>query len=1188
MLGGSLKMSEQQKFDAVATPFKKGVNLVEASAGTGKTYAIAMLVLRALVELQITIDQVLVVTFTVATTEELKERIRTRIICARDVLRGLNRLEDQVLRDWAATIDQPDRAIELLNLALLDIDRIAIHTIHGFCQRMLTDQALESGQPYDTELVDDTDKVTSQLVQDFWRSRLYAMDIRYCQLITSRYPSPEDLYRSVAGAESPLAKLAPEDVSFDLACSGLETVFDELQIWWSNHGNDLTCYVESAIAKGFFKKDFALNYPHWLETLENSFTLSLPPHPESLLWLQKEQLLLNLNGNKLRGMEKKQGFIADWPLPTIQVNKYLEATEGLINVLRVELALSLRENLNRVLKEQTKMSFDGLVTEMAAAVKGRNGEALCRQIGSRYRIVLIDEFQDTDSAQWQIFSTIFSTGRHFLYLIGDPKQAIYRFRGADIFSYFAARDSADYHLTLTRNYRSHPGLLKGVNRLFAQVSIADQPYHPVEAAKSREDGRLMAKDSELPALVYCQLAACSESNPRWSSGAANEVICQWVVAETERIIGTDSTIRVALTDSGRTSQITEITAADIAVLVRSNKQAEQYQRKFGDVGIPAVISSKKPVFATPECEEFLLILRAIAMPSDIRALKRAMSSVWFGLSGDEHHHICSSEPAFDQWFSRFQNYYRLWVELGFFSMMTKMVVDEKIFVHLCTEKNGERRIANILHLAELVQKEEQEKQLGIGQILFWLQKMMSDAAKKQETELRLESDAEAVSILTMHSAKGLEYPVVFCPSLLAVGKYDDKKAVMTKCHDDDGRLICDLGSELFDKHRQLSIEEQKQEELRLAYVAVTRAQLRCYLFWADIRESAGYAGSAASALGRLLFPDGIGTFQEQHDLLRSFGDMPDSSYHMVEADKMVQPSYKQLKVDTSILRASTRGRRLLASGRTVTSFSGLSTLTGREKDDIFPGAFDEGREAPRSAESSNLPGGVRFGNIVHDALEMIDFNDLAVLPASTEQLGAICGRYNLDVDLAVLQQLLINCITTPLFSQLSPVAFTLAELSREQLVKEMQFTLQMAAVSTTGLNRIFGHETTFSPLSYRELEGYLNGYIDLICEYDGKVYIIDYKTNNLGDALDNYQQDDLRAAMREHNYGLQYLLYTLVIHRYLKTWKVGYSYSKHFGGVMYLFVRGMSPDTPGSGVYFNLPEEKIVLQLDRYLEEGIS
>ena len=861
--------------------------------------------------------------------------------------------------------------------------------------------------------------------------------------------------------------------------------------------------------------------------------------------------------------------------------------ERLINALRVELAVVLRENLNKVLNEQTKMSFDSLVTEMAAAVTGRNGDALCRHIGSRYRIVLIDEFQDTDSAQWQIFSTIFSAGRHFLYLIGDPKQAIYRFRGADIFSYFAARENADSHLTLTRNYRSHPGLLSGVNYLFGQTSIANQLYHPVEAARSREDGRLMAEGSELPALIYCQLAACSESHPRWSSGAANEAICQWVVAEAARIIGTDSKIRVAVKDPGGTDQSTEITAADIAVLVRSNKQAEQYQREFGEVGIPAVISSKKPVFTTPECGELLLILQAIAMPSDIRALKRAMSSVWFGLSGNEHHRISTSASAIDQWFSRFQNYYRLWVDRGFFSMMTKMVVNENVFVHLCREKNGERRIANILHLAELVQKEEQEKQLGIGQILFWLQKMMGDAAKKQETELRLESDQKAVSILTMHSAKGLEYPVVFCPSLLSAGKYDDKQTLITKCHDDDGTLICDLGSELFDKHRQLSIEEQKQEELRLAYVAVTRAQLRCYLFWADIRERAGYAGSAASPLGRLLFPHGIGTFQEQQNLLRCFGDLPDMSYQLIEVDNLVQPSYKPFKVDASLLRASKRGRRLLAAGRTVTSFSGLSALTGHEKDDTLPGAFDEGREVPHLSESSTLPGGVRFGNIVHDVLEVTEFSNLAAMQENTEQLAAICRRYNLDVDLTVLQRLLINCVTTPLFSQLSPVTFTLAKLSRDKLVKEMQFTLQMANISTTGLNRIFGHETTFTPLSYRELEGYLNGYIDLICEYGDKVYVIDYKTNNLGDAFVNYQHDGLQAAMRAHNYGLQYLLYTLVVHRYLKTWQADYSYGKHFGGVMYLFVRGMSPDIPGSGVYFNRPEETIVRQLDRYLGEGI-
>ncbi|MBT8362215.1 MAG: PD-(D/E)XK nuclease family protein, partial [Deltaproteobacteria bacterium] len=309
-------------------------------------------------------------------------------------------------------------------------------------------------------------------------------------------------------------------------------------------------------------------------------------------------------------------------------------------------------------------------------------------------------------------------------------------------------------------------------------------------------------------------------------------------------------------------------------------------------------------------------------------------------------------------------------------------------------------------------------------------------------------------------------------------------------------------------------------------------------------------------------------------------------FHLIETDEMAQSAYKPLKVDASVLRVSKRGRRLLTSGRTVTSFPGLSILTGHEKDDMLSGAFDEGKEAPLLAKSSNLPGGVRLGNIVHDALEMMEFKDLAAMRENTEQLATICRSYNLDVDLTVLQQLLINCVSTPLFSPRSPFTFTLAKLSKDKLVKEMQFTLQMAAISTKGLNRIFNHETTFSPLSHRELEGYLGGYIDLICEYEGKVYIIDYKTNNLGDA-GNYQHDGLLTAMREHNYGLQYLLYTLVVHRYLKTWQADYAYSKHFGGVMYLFVRGMRPDTPGSGVYFTMPEEKIVLQLDRYFGEGI-
>lgn len=1172
-------MPVEQPLSSASTGIENGITLVEASAGTGKTFAISMHVLRAIVELKIKIDQILVVTFTVAATEELKERIRARLIEGKNILSTVDGDFDDVLKQWADRVENKTLAVRLLDLALFDIDCIGVYTIHGFCQRMLTEQPLESGQLFDVELIGDAQPIKRNIVNDYWRATLYHFDERFCPLITEYYPDPESLYLSVAGAEDLLAELTPVAGSVARCCALIDLLFAEFKQWWLRNGSSIVAKLDQASGGGYLNKDINNNYGRWCQEIEQCVRASRPPSPQIIQWLRYDNLLAQLNGKKLKGLEKKKEFISSWELPGETVSSYIDAVDKLVLEIRLELAGQLRRMFPQRLEQHRKMTFDDLVIRLASAVSSPEGALLRQKIRQRYRMILIDEFQDTDSAQWQIFNILFCTSQHILYLIGDPKQAIYRFRGADIFSYFQARDKAQRILTLHQNFRSHPGLMEAVNGLFADTSFAGLPYRRVSPARNVEDGRLADNDGDLGgALAYCQLGARAGTQPRWSGGSAHERIRKWIVAEIARLISPKRGATIERSEQGIPSNA-PLQPADIAILVRTNSQAQEYHDALSQVLIPSVIASKTSVFKTIECEQLLLVMRAVAAPSDMAGLKAAMSCDWFGLTGDYFVLLRGDESLMGQWVERFQAYHQVWQELGFLVMMSRLLINEKIFVNLSGLAQGERRIANIQHLCELVQEIIQVQGLTLEQTIIWLQKMISSNVGIDEMELRLESDGAAVAIVTMHGAKGLEYSITFCPYLMTGSRSAKKDRPVTKCYDQSNRLIVDLGSERFDENRVRAHEEEVQEDLRLAYVAITRAQLRCYLFWADIKGWAGNPGSFQSPLGKMLFPDGDGDFDAQHDHLQSLGRGNDTSYLLIDETTDEKFDYVPPAEDDIQLQAEKRGRRSFTTSRTLTSFSGLVSFTAHNEE-VLPGAFDEKTIENRFLESSRLPGGVRFGNIVHDALEMMDFSDLATECYDEELANRLCQRHGLEVDQTGLKNLLKNSVTTRLFKpENAKPSFSLADIAPEQQVKELEFSLFMAPTTTADINRILGSQQT-PPLLYREMEGFVNGYIDLICYHHGRYYVLDYKTNHLGNELVHYNSDALTAAMRAHSYGLQYWLYTLVVHRYLKRWLPDYSYRDHFGGVMYLFVRGMIPEQDGSGVFYSYPEEQVLMELD--------
>ncbi len=1163
-------------FDAAGVALTKGVNIVEASAGTGKTYAIGMLVLRALVELAVPIENILVVTFTRAATEELKSRIRGRIVEARDLL-GDSSFEndDATLLSWVAQVKNREKAFVRLQLALLDIDRAGIFTIHGFCQRMLTEQALESGQLFDVELVADTNHIISQVGDDFWRSHIYPLASVPCGFLLEKFSTPAELLSSVSQVFSGSGYIEPAVDSIDGSIEKLDCAMAQMVDWFRENGTRLHDRLREAVGENCFKKSIATNFESWWQNIEDFFIHSSIEVPANIHFLGRSGLMAELNGNKFRGAEKKKAFFLSWPLADPVVGELLTAVADFLLAVRVRLAEEIRCEVGLRLERQGTMGFNDLVLQLSAALDGERGRPLIEVLAARYTVALIDEFQDTDAAQYHIFSTLFGGGTHYLYLIGDPKQAIYRFRGADIHSYFMARQSAVRLLTLERNYRSHPALVQEVNHLFLTHSnpfrLGEEilGYHGVKCGVVEEDSSLYLDKDSLAGLVYCSLKANEEDKKgRWSSGKAATRLMDFVVYEIGRLLNHENPAVLQQSEDKR-----PLKPSEIAILVRSRSQARMYKQALIDSGIPAVVGSNISVFDTTECREMYMLVGAIAMVQESMRIKGAMTISWFGLTGNDLQEIWQDGELFNQWHNRFYEYNRIWQERGFLVMIKKLLVQENVFVTIAGQKSAERSIANILHLQELIGQQENDENYGLSQTLQWIERMMQDDGKNENNELLLESDEEAVRIITMHGSKGLEYPVVFCPYLwYRINRLKNEKYQIS-CHSDNHQLVVDLGSHRFDAHRQRAIEEEMAEEMRLLYVALTRAAVRCYVLWADVKPSGVVADSFQSSLGYLLFPEGyVESGKQQKRFEQHKGQ---NRVEVLEISPEGYPSNPVYTRPLKKLHARLESGRSLHTNWQMSSYSAMAALSEYEHEKVHSQKNNRGSA---SIPVTGLPAGPGFGNGIHDILESVAFDKISQGGDYRAVLIEKCNRYGIVADPADIEKLLVNVVTTVLPTH--GKSFSLAELPAEKCLKEMDFYFRLGRLETGLLNDILVDEPTVTPLSHRLMEGYLTGFADLVCQHDGKYYIFDYKTNYLGEAMADYGSDQLVAAMQSHNYGLQYWIYTLVLHRHLQNMIPNYEYDRHFGGVMYLFLRGMSPLSPGSGVYFSLPDYRTLVKLD--------
>ncbi len=1151
-----------------------GNNVIEASAGTGKTYTITGLYLRYLLGLYeggepLGVERILVVTFTEAATAEIKDRVRARIITARDVLLG-QATQDALVNDILNELPQEDyiKAFYLLDSAAKSIDDAAIFTIHGFCNRMLNLFAFESGTRFDSRFVMDQSDFITRAVKDFWRETLYPMDETKAREFMAAAKSPAHLLSQIQLLVShPEYQVMPawtmEEYANRLSLYKAEVADFKAQCVAAN----ITSTLENAGLKGNKppgNKKYLAALTEYLHNDEVFFSAS-----KYGLEIYDNAELADEANYKAKHTPIQLGALGDEMASHASMQKQLQNgyVFGIYNACRNYVLARLKADK----ESQSVLTPDDLLHDLHQALKAPNSP-LAERIVGQYPVALIDEFQDTDPIQWGIFSAIYqSEPQSALTLIGDPKQAIYGFRGADIHTYIAAKETIaeSRRFTLETNYRSDSPIVQSVNALFLKnpnpfLANDTIDYLPVNAHHGQS--RL-----EWQGHKACEFFALEGEAPL-SVAAGNAKIAEHIADKIVTLLDDAKHGRALIAGN-------PVTTGDIAILVRSRTEAAIMKTALKKRAVQSVYLSRHSVLKTPLAKALYNLLHVLFIKPDEKRLRGLLIGPLLQQSADEVLALKDDEGRWQHWLMQFERLKQVFLSQGPMALVTVLITDFNAQHSAGDEPlDVARCLTDLRHLGEILERKSRELD-GSARLIKWFAKAMTES-DLDEASLRLESDDALVKIVTQHASKGLEYPVVFVPFGVSYREADD--AIFNGAA---GRTV-DLSKtpDNLEKAQQARLGE----DCRLLYVTLTRAVHYLGIGVYPVKRGrANQLGFMRSALGYLL---GLDSDEWQSHLDAFCQAHADMAYHALpeEPDNLVLAENAQNHISNQALAVKAFNSKIERDWH-VTSFSHLSRFGADHSQtsaDIPQAAFDEHSDldilsVAKDKNTLKTPytfaKGAGPGSALHQILEDIpfaDFNHPDKEQAVQAHISGVLSQYHLD-------EAWSECVATWLSAVvLMPMQgqIRLADLTPSQCLIEPEFHLPLKGLNVARLNslikRIYGYDAM---LSFDAISGLLKGFIDLVFEWQGKYYVLDYKSNYLGDSPQDYQGDALMAAMQSHHYTLQALIYTIALHRLLQNRVPDYQPSTHLGGTFYTFLRAM-PD--GEGVHFHRIDDALLAECD--------
>ncbi|MDO6547050.1 exodeoxyribonuclease V subunit beta [Pseudoalteromonas carrageenovora] len=1175
-----------------------GQSLIEASAGTGKTYTITGLYLRYLLGMQIegelntplSVEQILVVTFTDAATQEIKDRVRSRIIAARDALLGQDP-KDELIEGVIAAVDDKHRAFDLLDAAAKSMDEAAIFTIHGFCQRMLKQHAFESGVAFNLEFILDERDILLETIKDFWRAFVYPLNKERTDAILDVFAAPESLFSQVSSVLNKANAHITPQINLD-------------DVWQARdeYINRVPAFKRAVIDQEFIAAIKGSG-------LSGSKT---PARKGSLAALEafcaSEDLFFEFGTSKYsfevwssENLSDAANYKKNQPLFTHPLLSQFDELAALNNTINQGLKIAIVQYASRWVKaaivkrkqEQSVITPDDLLTNLHSALNGEQGDALAQKIAQLFPVAMIDEFQDTDPIQYGIFSKIYGQENTTLAMIGDPKQAIYGFRGADIFTYIGAKEAVqtEQQFTLGTNFRSSTDIVNSVNSLFgkhANSFIYNDaiPFNAVAAKGKKADETFIVDGKPATAFEFNVFVdeAADEKNKPTNKGVGQAHLATHFANKIVTLLEKAKQGTACIGNK-------PVSAADICILVRDRVEAQIMKKALGDAKISSVYLSRESVFSQELSHHLLNFLTALHGQYDESLLRGVLAGPLFCLSYNDIFALADDENKWQEHLNFFAQLGHIWNKQGAMAMLERLMSHNQLSAKWQgLGYNVERWLTDFRHLGEILQQKQIELE-GTLRLLRWFAQKVSQQ-DGETVQVRLESDANLVKIVTMHASKGLEYPLVFMP--FASGYRETKEAL----YHDKGKLVYDLSKN--EDALQKAEQERLAEDLRLLYVALTRAVHFCSLGVYNIGQGqSSRLAIQSSALGHVLFSGlELSSSQVWRTHLSEFCVTNKAmSYQQFTSQTLLEQGtlcFAQSENSPQALSINTVTATIERDWR-ATSFSALSFK--KHTDHIEPGRSDEDHEKDEfAAQEDELPSpysfpkGAKPGSCLHEIFEQIDFTSPLEHPTNKEQnLDEVVKRalekYHISESWQdVTEQWILDSLQCPLNAN-SSNDLSLSKLAPSDCLVEMEFNLPLSSLSAPKLNEIlikhFGF--TQSKLEFANVKGLLKGFIDLIFCYQGKYYILDYKSNYLGNTPADYKSDLLEQAMSSHQYHLQYLIYTVALHRLLKQRISDYSIETHLGGVYYTFLRGMPA---GQGVYFKKLTQEQVTILDGLFSQG--
>ncbi|CAL4324632.1 exodeoxyribonuclease V subunit beta [Buchnera aphidicola] len=1146
-----------------------GVKLIEASAGTGKTLTIVLLYLRFLLGLgykknyvkPLLVRQILILTFTNAAKEELRTRIYKYlndlyVSCIQ------KKSDNPVLKLFLKKISNMDEAIYLLKQAQNHLDQSAIYTIHEFCQKMLELNTFHFNSIFHKKIVEHEDDLYLQATEDFWRYYFYPLKNDIVKNILKEYSEPKVLFKKI----KPLLKISLINIQHDFKKNDTLTIYYNKIIqkinnfkkkWLLYHSNILSIIQMLKINKRVYNQYNITRWVNiitlWANKKTDDFYI-----PNSLKYFTKISIEQYANNDIV-----KPYFFFE------EIKYILNKNFSLKNIIIFYALRNIPKFLKKNKDQQSCLNFDDLLTLLLKNIKQNN--FISEFIRNTYPAAFIDEFQDTNIQQYKIFDLVYKKNNSIaLFFIGDPKQAIYSFRGADIFSYLYAKKHIKKQYYLDINWRSSVNMCNSINALFSHHKnpflFKNIKFTPIIPSNQNIEMNFKIKGKVQTALhVFFQPKeeVSPEDYQIWIAKQCAYEINYWLICAN---IG-DATISIH-----QKEKVLEKT--DICILVRNTQEALLIQHELKNINIPSVYSSnKKNVFNTLDASALLIILKAILNPTNKillyqLSITHIFSQIFFQNTDKKKYQIIQ----------KLYSYYHIWEEKGIFCMIKKIVLDYQentSFIEL--NKNYKKNI-NFLHLGELLE-ERFKHTIKITHLVRWFENEIFNRNNNSNFEkIKISHTLKnAIQITTIHKSKGLEYPITWIPFGVQfrpanIALFHRKK---------NKKIIFDLESK--NESFKLADKERLSEDIRFLYVALTRSILHCSVGIASIIKKKSkkinyYSETHKTALGYIVQNGRKMHYKTLNTQLKKLSALNYIKLNSTIIKSKVSIIHKQNK---NVIRSNPYNKKL-HNIWSITSYTQLYQENLLYKYNFkkicTKKVFSSNpKKNTTLLNTYNFPRGKKTGILIHDILKEINFTKTIDYTWFYKKVE----KYNIHKKwLLILYNWINNIIHTP-FTENNII---LSDLKKKNYIQELEFFLPIKKkISSKSLNNILplvnSIDNISKPLFFNSFSGFIKGFIDLLFMWNKKYYILDYKSNWLGNNNSEYSQENIKKEIIKHRYDLQYHIYATAAHQYLKQKIKKYHYDTHFGGILYIFLRAIDNKNKKNGIFYILPKYHVIKKI---------